>query len=77
MERARQLAEAFNEQIRLDAERQQAERQKFKARDRAPSDATEVPSSSEDTLTQSFDCLLEINGLQFQTVKMFHPHKGL
>lgn len=75
VERARQLAEAFNEQIRLDAERQQAERQKFKARDRAPSDATEVPSSSEDTLTQSFDRLLEINGLQFQTVKMFHPHK--
>lgn len=39
-----------------------------------------APSStmvfSEDVLTQSFDKEVEIGGIRFDTVKLFHPRKG-
>lgn len=31
---------------------------------------------SEDVLTQSFDKEVEIGGIRFDTVKLFHPRKG-
>ena len=62
--------------MRADAQRQQLEREKFKARQRAQSDATEVPPSTEDILTQSFDVEIEVDGICFNVVKLFHPLKG-
>ncbi|KAI0266451.1 kinase-like domain-containing protein [Gloeopeniophorella convolvens] len=72
-ERKRLFAEAFNEQMQADAQRHQMEREKHKARHRAQSDATEVPELADDTLTQSFDREIVINGLHFRAVKLFHP----
>lgn len=103
-ELARIQAEHFNEQIRLDVQRQQKEREQWarihnqqqQTRERAESnatDSTEVPGDedggiggggaggavvvSEDVLTQSFDMEVEIAGIRFDTVKLFHPRKGM
>ncbi|KAA1478685.1 Serine/threonine-protein kinase [Dentipellis sp. KUC8613] len=68
-ERARQLAEAFSMQL------QQRERETVQARARALSDATEVPTAaaSDDMLTQTFDSEIEVAGLHFSVVRLFHP----
>lgn len=46
------------------------------ARRRAQSDATEVPSAG-DTLTESFPVVVELRGIRFNVVKMFHPRRGM
>ncbi|KAL4251194.1 non-specific serine/threonine protein kinase [Abortiporus biennis] len=78
-ERAVQRAEELQEQIRADVERQQLERERFqKARKRAMSDATEVPPSEElleSTPTETFSPPLLWEGVEFNTVKLFHPKK--
>ncbi|KAI0320013.1 hypothetical protein OF83DRAFT_1275377 [Amylostereum chailletii] len=74
-ERERRVAEEFNEEMLADAQRQQVEREKHRARQRARSDATEVPTSPglEDIITQGFDAEIEIDGIHFSSVKLFHP----
>ncbi|KAI0029609.1 kinase-like domain-containing protein [Vararia minispora EC-137] len=74
-ERERRRIEAFNEQMQADAKRQQQEKEKFRKRHRAKSDAaeSEFPASPEDILTESFDDLVEVDGIRFNTVKLFHP----
>ncbi|KDQ55382.1 hypothetical protein JAAARDRAFT_37399 [Jaapia argillacea MUCL 33604] len=74
-QKASQLAQRLNEEIQADAQRQQAEKEKFvRARKRAESDATEVPSAG-DTPTESFSSELEVQGVRFNSVKLFHPRK--
>ena len=75
-ERERLFAEAFKEQLQADAQRHQMERERHRARHRARSDATEVPDLADDILTQSFDREINVNGLCFLTVKLFHPQHG-
>ncbi|KAH9487410.1 eIF-2-alpha kinase GCN2 [Psilocybe cubensis] len=80
-ERATRAAEELNEQIQADAMRQMmAKEQQYKARKRANSEATEVPATVEiDTPTETFRDM-EINGVKFNTVRVFHPrvsHLGL
>ena len=55
--------------------RQLLAREEFKARNRAYSESTAVPVAS-DTLTETFDNEMEVNGLRFDTVKLFHPKNG-
>lgn len=81
-ERAAQLAEELNEQLRADEYRQQLERERFQqARRRAMSDATEMPSP--DTLsledlspTEIFERTVEWKGVTFNRVRLFHPRQG-
>lgn len=79
-ERAAQRAEKLQEELRADAERQQYERELFqKARNRAMSDATEMPPSEEITdLTpiETFQEEIQWQGASFMYVKLFHPQKG-
>ncbi|KIL60768.1 hypothetical protein M378DRAFT_906708 [Amanita muscaria Koide BX008] len=75
-ERAAKEAEKIQAQIKEDAMRQLLAREEFKARHRANSESTAVPVAG-DTLTESFD-EMEVNGLRFNTVKLFHPrNEGL
>ena len=70
------LAQELNEQIKADAQKQQlAKERQYKARKRANSEATEVPVSG-DTPTETFSQEMEINGVRFNTVKIFHPRIG-
>jgi translation initiation factor 2-alpha kinase 4 len=70
------LAQELNEQIKADAQKQQlAKERQYKARKRANSEATEVPVSG-DTPTETFNEEMEINGVRFNTVKIFHPRIG-
>ncbi|EGN94241.1 hypothetical protein SERLA73DRAFT_126224 [Serpula lacrymans var. lacrymans S7.3] len=75
-ERAAQLAEQLHEQIQADAQRHLiAKEMQYKAaRQRALSDATEVPPAG-DTPTESFNEEIEFKGVKFNTVKMFHPRR--
>lgn len=51
--------------------------QQHKARRRANSEATEVPPIfSADTMTEAFQ-EMEMNGIRFNTVKLFHPRPGV
>ena len=50
-------------------------REEFKARNRAFSESTAVPIAG-DTLTETFDTEMEVSGLRFTTVKLFHPRNG-
>lgn len=76
LQKAAQLAERLNEQIKVDAQRQQlAKERQYKARKRANSEATEVPGSA-DTSTESFGQEMEMDGVRFNTVKIFHPRRG-
>jgi hypothetical protein len=66
----------LNEQIKADAERQQlAKERQYRARKRANSETTEVPVAG-DTPTETFSQEMEINGVRFNTVKIFHPRIG-
>jgi translation initiation factor 2-alpha kinase 4 len=61
--------------MQADAERQQLEKEKLRQRHRAKSDAaeSEFPASPEDILTETFDEMIDVNGIRFNTVKLFHP----
>ncbi|OCH91731.1 Serine/threonine-protein kinase [Obba rivulosa] len=79
-ERALKLAEELNAQIAADAARQQLERERVRAaqarsRERALSDATEVPRPEADTLTEAFGQAIEWHGVRFSKVKLFHPRQ--
>ena len=80
---ARRLADEFEEQLREDTIRQQRlELEQIQVnRRRGLSDATEVPLSAvspiSDTPTESFAHNIEWDGVVFNSVKLFHPRKGL
>lgn len=72
---AERVAQALNEQIQEDVMRQMLEREQNRARRRANSEATEVPLLG-DTPTETFNHEVEIEGVRFHTVKLFHPRNG-
>ncbi|TFK23737.1 other/PEK/GCN2 protein kinase [Coprinopsis marcescibilis] len=76
-ERRRREAQELEAQIEQDALRQLLARQEqqYQSRKRANSEATEVPFMSETPLETFYD-EIEIEGVQFNTVKLFHPRKG-
>lgn len=75
LERVQQLAQQLTEEIQADAQRQELEKQKnIKARKRAESDATEVPSSG-DTPMETFSQEIRVRDVAFHTVKLFHPKR--
>lgn len=71
---ATRAAAELNEQIQADAMRQfLAQEQQYKSRRRANSAATEVPSVRDgDTPVETFHDMA-INGMHFNTVKMYNP----
>ncbi|KAL4071177.1 kinase-like domain-containing protein [Scleroderma yunnanense] len=73
---AAQLEAQLQEKIQADAQKHLiAKEMQYKAaRRRAQSDATEVPSAG-DTLTESFPVEVELRGIRFNVVKMFHPKR--
>jgi translation initiation factor 2-alpha kinase 4 len=74
---ATKAAQELDEQIQADAIRQMlAKEQQYKARKRANSESTEVPPTFNfDTMKESFQ-EIDINGIRFDTVKLFHPRPG-
>jgi hypothetical protein len=61
-------------------EREQAERAEATraARKRTNTDATEVPADSAgDVLVERLGREVELNDFKFDTVKLFHPRKGM
>jgi translation initiation factor 2-alpha kinase 4 len=74
---AMKAAQELDEQIQVDAMRQMlAKEQQYKARKRANSESTEVPPTLDfDTIKESFQ-EVEINGIRFDTVRLFHPRPG-
>lgn len=78
--KALQLAEELSMQIQEDTFRQQMELDQLqRTRKRGMSDATQVPVSpiAGDTPTEMFGSEIEWDGVVFNTVKLFHPRKGL
>ncbi|RDB27411.1 eIF-2-alpha kinase GCN2 [Hypsizygus marmoreus] len=74
-ERAAKAAQEREEEFKEEAMRELAEReQQYRARKRANSEATETPMSG-DTMTESFTHEIEINGVSFNTVRLFHPRQ--
>ncbi|KAF9527861.1 other/PEK/GCN2 protein kinase [Crepidotus variabilis] len=71
---ANRAAQELDEQIQADAMRQlMAKEQQFKARRRANSESTEVPPTfNAESITESFQDM-DMNGVKFNTVKLFHP----
>ena len=54
-----------------------AKEQRHKARRRANSESTEVPPTFRvDTMMETFQ-EMEMNGIRFDTVKLFHPRPGM
>jgi len=75
-EKAAKVAQDKEEMFKEEAMRQLlAREQQYRARKRANSEATETPMSG-DTMTESFPHAVEINGVSFDTVKLFHPRQG-
>lgn len=76
-ERAARAAQELEEQIQADAMRQaMAKEQQYKTRKRANSETTEVPQMFDvDTPTERFHDM-EMNGVKFNSVKLFHPRSG-
>ncbi|KAJ7760657.1 kinase-like domain-containing protein [Mycena maculata] len=71
--RAAKLAQELEAAVKADAQRQQlAKERQYKARKRANSEATEVPVGG-DTPTESFSEAVVVDGVQFHTVRIFHP----
>lgn len=66
------LAREFDADVQ---KQQQLAREQHRTRQRANSEATEVPDSS-DTPTETFDEDIEMNGIHFNTVKFFHRRNG-
>ena len=79
-ERANRAAQELDEQIQADAMRQlMVKEQQYKARKRANSEATEVPFMGEGDFqvpTEVFSHEMEIDGVRFNAVKLFHPRSG-
>ncbi|KAG6864912.1 hypothetical protein C0991_006441 [Blastosporella zonata] len=74
-ERAAREAQEREEEFQQEAMRQLAERQlQYRARKRANSESTMIPSSG-DTMTESFPHDVEVNGVTFNTVRLFHPRQ--
>ncbi|KAF5376991.1 hypothetical protein D9615_007308 [Tricholomella constricta] len=74
-ERAARDAQRREEEFKEEAMRQLAAReQQYKARKRANSESTEIPTSA-DTMTESFHHNVEVNGVTFNTVRLFHPRQ--
>ncbi|GLB36853.1 putative anticodon binding domain of tRNAs [Lyophyllum shimeji] len=74
-ERAVREAQEREEEFKEEAMRQLAEREQlYKARKRANSETTEIPMSA-DTMTESFPHDVEVNGVTFNTVRLFHPRQ--
>ncbi|KAJ7488435.1 kinase-like domain-containing protein [Mycena latifolia] len=72
-ERAAKIAQELEAAVRADAQRQQiAKEQQYKARQRASSEATEVPVGG-DMQTESFSEEISVDGVRFHGVKLFHP----
>ena len=82
-ERAEEIATRaaleLDEQIQADAMRQMlAKEQQYKSRKRANSETTEVPPTFDcdsDTMKEAFQHI-DINGIRFDTVRLFHPRPG-
>ncbi|KAF5320234.1 hypothetical protein D9611_011377 [Ephemerocybe angulata] len=75
-ERREQEAKELEAQIEADAWRQHlAREQQYKSRKRANSETTEVPFMS-DTPLETFGHEILIEGVHFNTVKLFHPRKS-
>jgi eukaryotic translation initiation factor 2-alpha kinase 4 len=79
-ERANRAAQELDQQIQADAIRQlMAKEQQYKARKRANSESTEVPFMGEGDFqvpTEVFNHEMEIDGVRFNAVKLFHPRSG-
>ena len=79
-DRANRAAQELDEQIQADAMRQlMAKEQQYKARKRANSEATEVPFIGEGDFqvpTEVFGHEMDIDGVRFNAVKLFHPRSG-
>ncbi|KAG6856809.1 hypothetical protein H0H87_000506 [Tephrocybe sp. NHM501043] len=74
-ERAAREAFEREEEFKEEALRQLAERElQYKARKRANSESTMMASSG-DTMTESFPHDVEVNGVKFNTVRLFHPRQ--
>lgn len=74
-ERAAHEAHRREEEFKEEAMRQLAAReQQSRARKRANSESTEIPASA-DTMTESFPNTVEVHGVQFNTVRLFHPRQ--
>ncbi|KAJ4467220.1 kinase-like domain-containing protein [Lentinula aciculospora] len=72
-QRAQELEEQLEEQLKLDSARQQVAREReYRSRKRASSEATAVPMFNEYP-TESFVDEIEFQGVRFDTVKYFHP----
>ena len=80
-ERANRAAQELDEQIQADAMRQlMAKEQQYKARKRANSESTEVPFMGEGDFqvpTEVFGHEMEMDGVRFNAVKLFHPRSGM
>lgn len=82
-QRAAELAEQLNEQIRENAYQQQQERERMQqlARKRAMSDATTV-GPTDDTMVdnagefETFDKEIHWKNASFSRVRLFHPRQG-
>lgn len=62
--------------MKVESQRQElAKSKQHKGRNRANSESTEVPTWG-DTPTESFDEEIEVDGVRFRSVKVFHPRKG-
>ncbi|KAG5719281.1 Serine/threonine-protein kinase gcn2 [Termitomyces sp. T112] len=74
-ERAKREALAREEEFKEEALRQLVERElQYKARKRANSESTMIPSSG-DTMTESFPYNVKVDGITFNTVRLFHPRQ--
>lgn len=76
-ERAAREALEREEEFKEEALRQLAERElQYKARKRANSESTMIPYPG-DTMTESFPHNVEVDGVTFNTVRLFHPRQGM
>ncbi|KAF8060720.1 kinase-like domain-containing protein [Lyophyllum atratum] len=74
-ERAARAAQEREEEFKEEAMRQLAAREQlYKARKRANSESTEIPTSA-DTMTELFPQNVVVNGVTFNTVRLFHPRQ--
>jgi eukaryotic translation initiation factor 2-alpha kinase 4 len=75
-ERKRREAQELEAQIEQTALNDMlAREEQYRSRKRANSETTEVPFSS-DTPLQTFDSYITVDGVRFNSVKLFHPRQG-
>jgi eukaryotic translation initiation factor 2-alpha kinase 4 len=74
---AKKAGQELDEQIQADAMRQMlAKEQQYKARKRANSECTEVPPTIDFGTMKELFQEIDINGIRFDTVRLFHPRPG-